>query len=138
MKKQKEAAIEEGKSEQQTTVGLDANIITLEEFNFPHAIALHESALKAEPLISTYKKLYMSLGLDQHPCNIFVSSLSIFYYSCWHHLVSDSEVDVHRPSDWSLHPPRRHARIYRWLCLHGDPQCADHRLGMACYCGTCR
>lgn len=41
-------------------------IFTLSEFNFPHAIALHDSALKAEPLISTYRKIYTLLNLEHH------------------------------------------------------------------------
>lgn len=63
--------MEEGKGG--AGMSLDGNIFNIEEFNFPHAIALHETALKVEPLISTYKKLYMTLGLDKHPGTVLIN-----------------------------------------------------------------
>ncbi len=60
-KRQEGANGEEGKKE------VDSTVFTLDEFDFPHAVSIHESALKAEPLIATYKKLYLTLALDKHP-----------------------------------------------------------------------
>jgi hypothetical protein len=61
IKKKQESTIEENK---QAVSPPENNVFTIDEFTFPHAVALHESALKAEPLIATFKKLYMSLELD--------------------------------------------------------------------------
>jgi|APCry1669188879_1035177.scaffolds.fasta_scaffold307900_1 hypothetical protein len=44
-------------------------VFTIDEFNFPHAVALHDSALKAEPLIATFKKLNLFMQLDKTPGN---------------------------------------------------------------------
>jgi len=41
--------------------------LTIEEYNFPHAIALHDSALKSESLLAEYRKCYQYLKLDKHP-----------------------------------------------------------------------
>ena len=61
-KKHDVSSLDEGKG-----AGADGNFFTLDEFAFPHAVALHESALKAEPLIATYRKCYMLLNLDRTP-----------------------------------------------------------------------
>jgi hypothetical protein len=62
LKKKQETSLDEGKG-----ASADANFFILDEFSFPHAVALHESALKAEPLIATYRKCYMMLNLDRSP-----------------------------------------------------------------------
>lgn len=64
LKKKQDTSLDEGKGAGQS---VDSSVFILDEFNFPHAVALHESALKAEPLIATYRKCYMTLGLDRHP-----------------------------------------------------------------------
>ena len=61
---------EEGKKD------VDLSVFTLDEFDFPHAVSIHESALKAEPLIATYKKLYITASLDKHPGKVDISYLS--------------------------------------------------------------
>jgi hypothetical protein len=62
LKKKQETSMEDNKG-----AGVDSNYFLLDEFNFPHAVAIHESSLKAEPLIVTYKKCYMMCGLDRNP-----------------------------------------------------------------------
>lgn len=36
-------------------------VFTLDEFNFPHAVMIHEAALKPETLLSQYRKLFTFL-----------------------------------------------------------------------------
>ena len=46
----------------------ELNFFELDEFEaFPHVVALHDSALKAEPLIATYKKCHSLLELNKTP-----------------------------------------------------------------------
>jgi hypothetical protein len=63
LKKKQDTSLDDGGAK---GASADANFFILDEFNFPHAVALHESALKAEPLIATYRKCYMMLNLDRH------------------------------------------------------------------------
>jgi len=49
-------------------------VFTLEEFNFPHAVIIHEAALKPETLLTQYRKLFTYLELDKHP-GMYLTSL---------------------------------------------------------------
>ena len=69
IKKGKDTSVEDVMKKQGTMRlehGADG-LFHLDEFNFPHAVALHDSALKAEPLIATYRKLYAMIDLEHHP-----------------------------------------------------------------------
>ncbi len=71
LKKKQETSLDEGKGGL-SGAAQENNVFMLDEYNFPHAVALHESALKAEPLIATYRKCYMAMGLDRHPGMLFM------------------------------------------------------------------
>ena len=43
------------------------NIFTLQEFDFPHCVALHEQGLKGDALLGQYRKCFTTLELDHHP-----------------------------------------------------------------------
>ncbi len=43
------------------------SIFTLDELNFPHAVAIHEQGLKGDSLLTQYRKCFTLLELDAHP-----------------------------------------------------------------------
>jgi hypothetical protein len=108
IKKKADSAMEDvlapkkGGAQMAPSVPDSSGCFTLEEFNFPHAIALHEAALKAEPLIATYKKCYMSMNLEAHPGKSHRSNHLLC--RCRIHLDRDSQVDVPGYADRPLHP----------------------------------
>ena len=48
-------------------VGLSSGIITLEEFNFTHAVFIYEGILNPDSLIAGYNKCYQYMDLENHP-----------------------------------------------------------------------